>query len=149
MDRLNGTPPWMVKLPNMADEDLEDVIAFLRSDELPGVAVPEETFAGVAGVAPSHEQLELFRALPGRPPRPCWGRIERERQWLHSRFVRADTIGPPSRAGNDTIAAKLRDAGFSEIKVEGSGGARQAEALWPGPDTTAEMPSQITEVIEV
>ena len=52
-------------------------------------------------------------------------------------------------AGNHTIAAKLRDAGFSEIKVEGSGGARQAEALWPGPDTTAEMPSQITEVIEV
>jgi formamidase len=32
-----------------------------RSPELPGVAVPEETFAGVAGVAPSHEQLERFR----------------------------------------------------------------------------------------
>jgi mono/diheme cytochrome c family protein len=27
------TPPWMVKLPNMADEDLLDVIAFLRSDD--------------------------------------------------------------------------------------------------------------------
>jgi mono/diheme cytochrome c family protein len=27
------TPPWMVKLPNMADEDLKDVIAFLRSDD--------------------------------------------------------------------------------------------------------------------
>jgi mono/diheme cytochrome c family protein len=27
------TPPWMVKLPNMADEDLNDVIAFLRSDD--------------------------------------------------------------------------------------------------------------------
>jgi mono/diheme cytochrome c family protein len=26
------TPPWMVKLPNMADDDLKDVIAFLRSD---------------------------------------------------------------------------------------------------------------------
>lgn len=25
-------PPWMVKLPNMADEDLKDVLAFLRSD---------------------------------------------------------------------------------------------------------------------
>lgn len=25
-------PPWMVKFPNMADEDLEDIIAFLRSD---------------------------------------------------------------------------------------------------------------------
>ncbi|HJQ98979.1 MAG TPA: c-type cytochrome [Candidatus Polarisedimenticolaceae bacterium] len=27
------TPPWMVKLPLMADEDLKDVIAFLRSDD--------------------------------------------------------------------------------------------------------------------
>jgi formamidase len=32
-----------------------------RSEELPGVAVPEDTFAGVVGVAPSHEQLVLFR----------------------------------------------------------------------------------------
>jgi hypothetical protein len=52
-------------------------------------------------------------------------------------------------AGNDTIAGKLREAGFAEVKVDGSGGTRQAEALWPGPDTTAEMPSQITEVVEV
>jgi len=51
-------------------------------------------------------------------------------------------------ASNETIAGKLRDAGFSEVKVEGSGGNRKAEALWPGPDTTAEMPSQIVEVIE-
>lgn len=27
------TPPWMVKLPLMADEDLKDIIAFLRSDD--------------------------------------------------------------------------------------------------------------------
>ena len=27
------TPPWMVKLPLMADEDVKDVIAFLRSDD--------------------------------------------------------------------------------------------------------------------
>jgi Cytochrome C oxidase, cbb3-type, subunit III/Cytochrome c len=27
------TPPWMVKLPNLSDEDLRDVIAFLRSDD--------------------------------------------------------------------------------------------------------------------
>lgn len=32
-----------------------------RSEELPGVAVPDETFAGVVGVAPSHAQLEDFR----------------------------------------------------------------------------------------
>jgi acetamidase/formamidase len=33
-----------------------------RSAELPGVAVPEEMFAGVVGVAPSHELLEELRA---------------------------------------------------------------------------------------
>lgn len=27
------TPPWMVKLPNVSDEDLRDIIAFLRSDD--------------------------------------------------------------------------------------------------------------------
>jgi len=27
------TPPWMVKLPNAADQDVEDIIAFLRSDD--------------------------------------------------------------------------------------------------------------------
>jgi formamidase len=32
-----------------------------RSAELPGVAVTEETFAGVVGVAPSRERLEAFR----------------------------------------------------------------------------------------
>lgn len=66
------------------------------------------------------------------------------------RYRATITLGWLERwAGNDTIAGKLRDAGFAEVKVEGSGGTRQGEALWPGPDTTAEMPSQITEVIEV
>ncbi len=32
-----------------------------RSAELPGVAVPGEIFAGVIGVAPSHERMEAFR----------------------------------------------------------------------------------------
>jgi len=27
------TPPWMIKTPNLSDEDLRDVIAFLRSDD--------------------------------------------------------------------------------------------------------------------
>jgi hypothetical protein len=51
-------------------------------------------------------------------------------------------------ASNETIAGKLKEAGFSDVKVDGSGATRVAEALWPGPDTTAEMPSQIVEVIE-
>jgi mono/diheme cytochrome c family protein len=27
------TPPWMVKMPNAADQDVEDIVAFLRSDD--------------------------------------------------------------------------------------------------------------------
>jgi formamidase len=34
---------------------------YARSDELPGVAVPKAVFAGVVGVAPSHERMEEFR----------------------------------------------------------------------------------------
>jgi hypothetical protein len=52
-------------------------------------------------------------------------------------------------AGNDAVAEKLRAAGFSEVSVSGSGAVRVAEALWPGADATGEMPTQISEVIEI
>jgi hypothetical protein len=52
-------------------------------------------------------------------------------------------------ASNQTIAEKLRAAGFSDVTVTGSGAIRMAEALWPNPDATAEMPNQIAEVVEV
>jgi formamidase len=35
---------------------------YARSDELPGVAVPAAIFAGVAGVAASHDRMEEFRS---------------------------------------------------------------------------------------
>ena len=57
--------------------------------------------------------------------------------------------GLESWAGNETIADRLRGAGFAEVVVSGSGGTRVADALWPGPDTTAEMPSQIRDVKEM
>jgi formamidase len=47
------TEPYLVKW------EIENGAA--RSAELPGVIVPEELFAGVIGVAPSHERLESFR----------------------------------------------------------------------------------------
>jgi formamidase len=46
--------------PYLVKWEIADGVA--RSGELPGVAVPEATFAGVAGVAPSHALLEQFRA---------------------------------------------------------------------------------------
>jgi hypothetical protein len=52
-------------------------------------------------------------------------------------------------ASNDMIASRLRDAGFSAVQVSGQGTARVAEALWPGADATAEMPAQVSEVIEI
>ena len=52
-------------------------------------------------------------------------------------------------AGNETIAEKLRAAGFSDVTVTGSGAVRIAEALWPNPDATADMPTQIAAVTEV
>jgi formamidase len=45
--------------PFLVKWEIADGLA--RSPELPGVAVPGDTFAGVVGVAPSHEQLERFR----------------------------------------------------------------------------------------
>jgi hypothetical protein len=51
-------------------------------------------------------------------------------------------------ASNEAIATRLRTAGFTEVSVTGLGNTRVAEALWPGADTTAEMPAQVTEVVE-
>ena len=45
--------------PYLVKWEIADDVA--RSDELPGIAVPDELFAGVIGVAPSHERLETFR----------------------------------------------------------------------------------------
>ena len=66
------------------------------------------------------------------------------------RYRATITLGWLERlAGNETIAEKLRAAGFSEVSVSGSGGTRVAEALWAVPDLTGEMPAQVTQVIEI
>ena len=54
-----------------------------------------------------------------------------------------------SLAGNDTIADRLRAAGFDDISVKGSGSTRHAEARWPKNDATAEMPVQVSAVTEI
>jgi formamidase len=46
--------------PYLVAWEIRDGVA--RSDELPGVGVPEDLFAGVAGVAPSHALMERMRA---------------------------------------------------------------------------------------
>src|SRR4029079_14147508 len=54
-----------------------------------------------------------------------------------------------SLAGNDTIADRLRTAGFDDISVKGSASTRHAEARWPKNDATAEMPVQVSAVTEI
>ena len=50
------------------------------------------------------------------------------------RYRATITLGWLERwAGNETIAERLRAAGFSEVSVSGSGGTRMAEAVWAGP----------------
>jgi hypothetical protein len=52
-------------------------------------------------------------------------------------------------AGNERIARYLREAGFTEVEVSGSGGTRIATALWPHKDRTGEIPTQIAEIEEL
>lgn len=52
-------------------------------------------------------------------------------------------------ASNDMIARQLEDAGFTEVSVTGSGTAREAEALWPNQDASADVPSQVSAVDEI
>lgn len=52
-------------------------------------------------------------------------------------------------ATNDQIAQKLRDAGFAEVSVTGSGHYREAKALWPLADATAQIPPQVQSIREI
>lgn len=52
-------------------------------------------------------------------------------------------------ASNDTIRAKLEEAGFVGVVVEGSGGSRWAFGTWPDVDATAEMPEEIDRVEDI
>jgi hypothetical protein len=69
----------------------------------------------------------------------------------HGRRYRAElSLGFFERiVSNEAIASRLREAGFSDVTVSGSGASRSAEAVWPGPDTTAPMPAQVTSVTEI
>jgi hypothetical protein len=52
-------------------------------------------------------------------------------------------------AGNDAVAEALREAGFTNVSVEGAGATRVAEATWPLDDASAPLPSQLVSVSEV
>jgi hypothetical protein len=52
-------------------------------------------------------------------------------------------------AGNETVAGKFRDAGFTEVEISGSGRHRLGKGLWPHLDASAEIPEQVTSIREI
>ena len=52
-------------------------------------------------------------------------------------------------ADNALIAQKFRDLGFTRVRVSGAGATRRVEGVWPGKDTSANMPPQIVAVAKL
>jgi len=50
---------------------------------------------------------------------------------------------------NALIAQKFRDLGFTGVRVSGAGAMRRVEGVWPGKDTSANMPPQIVAVAKL
>ena len=51
-------------------------------------------------------------------------------------------------ATNRMVAAKLENAGFINVLVNGSGGIRLAIGYWSNEDATAEKPIEIVDIVE-
>jgi hypothetical protein len=49
-------------------------------------------------------------------------------------------------ADNATIAQKFRAMGFMRVRVSGAGATRRVEGVWPGKDTSTNLPPQIVAV---
>ncbi len=49
-------------------------------------------------------------------------------------------------ASNETVADKLKIAGFVGVSVDGKGRNRVAVGIWTGPTREVELPSQVSNV---
>lgn len=58
-------------------------------------------------------------------------------------------VGIESWGGNSTIAGKLIEAGFKDVKVTGGGYRRTGEGTWSKSDTTAEIDSHLSNITEM
>lgn len=52
-------------------------------------------------------------------------------------------------ADNAQIAQKFRALGFVSVRVSGSGPKRKVEGVWPGKETSANLPRQIVAVAQL
>jgi subtilisin family serine protease len=69
----------------------------------------------------------------------------------HGRRYRATLVltGFEQFAGNDQIAGRFAQLGFTDVVVTGVGGTRQAEGTWSGTDTIAPLDPHVTHVAEL
>lgn len=66
------------------------------------------------------------------------------------RYKATVTLGFVERlASNDVIAERFRSAGFADVRVTGTGGARYAEGTWISDDAKPTFPAQISDVTVV
>jgi hypothetical protein len=73
----------------------------------------------------------------------------RAASWPSTRNIARISLSGLNRfATNVMVAAKLEDAGFTNVEVEGSGGIRLAIGYWPLDDATAEQPDEIVDIVE-
>jgi mono/diheme cytochrome c family protein len=134
------TPPWMVKLPHMSDEDLADVIAFLRSSD-PLVRpvhvadrAPEPTFFAKLLTRTVFKPLPYPRQPILTPPasdKVAYGRYlvtaKLDCYGCHSRdFAKIDLLEPEKSAGYFGGGNRMPD---------GRGGAVYTANLTPDAET--------------
>ena len=51
-----------------------------------------------------------------------------------------------SVASNEMVADRLREAGFTDVSVAGSGRTRTATGLWSGDTVSGAIPDEITDI---
>jgi kumamolisin len=58
-------------------------------------------------------------------------------------------MGLEQFASNSLIEDKLSELGFRNVVVTGEGGTRRAEGVWTGPDTTVQLDSHLSNVVDL
>jgi len=66
------------------------------------------------------------------------------------RYQATITLGMlQSVASNEMVADKLRDAGFTDVSVSGSGRTRTATGLWAEDTMSGAIPDEISDITEL